>query len=152
MNRPRKPRLPGLVIANHQTGVALDLPGLERRLPDAWSAVIAEPPGPADTLLPELEEVEISILSDEEIGRQHEAFLGDPSPTDVITFHHGELLVSADTAARESKSRSQPVERELFLYLLHGLLHLHGYGDHAEAERSQMHAIQDRLLSQLWPD
>lgn len=152
MNRTRKPRVPAIFVANHQERVPLDLPRLEQLLPAAWEAVVQEAPGPADTLLPELEELEVSILSDEEISRQHEAFLGDPSPTDVITFQHGELLISADTAARESRSRAQPLERELLLYLLHGLLHLHGFGDQSIAERSQMHAIQDRLLSQLWPD
>lgn len=152
MNAKRKSLLPAIFVANHQDAVPLDLPLLERLLPAAVTAVLRQPPGPGDTLLPQIEEVELSILSDEEISRQHEAFLGDPTPTDVITFHHGELLLSAETAARESRNRSHPVERELLLYAVHGLLHLHGYDDHCASDSARMGTLQDQILPELWPE
>lgn len=95
--------------------------------------------------------LEISILDDAEIARIHDEQMGDPTATDVITFQHGELLISADTAQREAMSRKWPVERELLLYIVHGLLHLHGYDDLTPDLREAMHAQQDAILDRLWP-
>ena len=148
---PTQP-LPSILVANHQDQVPVDLIKLEQLLPKALAAVLGQTPGPSDSPLSSLEEIEVTILSDEEIAEQHEVFLGDPSPTDVITFQHGELLISADTAARECSESLQPLERELLLYSIHGLLHLRGYDDLSASDREQMHAVQDRILALLWPE
>ena len=58
--------------------------------------------GPGDAPLGELGEIEVSLVSDEDIARVHGEFMDDPTPTDVITFQHGEILVSLDTARREA--------------------------------------------------
>ena len=60
-----------------------------------------------------LEAVEISTVSDESIAHVHREFMGDPSPTDVITFHHGEIIVSLDTAQRQAAENGEPYEREV---------------------------------------
>ena len=79
------------------------------------------------------------------------SFSAIPTPTDVITFHHGEILISAETAAREATMRGTPVSREVTLYLVHGLLHLHGHADQSEAARALMHQTQERILDAAWP-
>ena len=117
-----------------------------RALPLVWSQ-----PGAAPSVLPDLEEVEISLLDDRTMAEVHGDFLDDPTPTDVITFHHGEILVSAETAAREAAERGGPVLRETALYVIHGLLHLHGHTDAEPAARDAMHAAQDRILQAVWP-
>ena len=129
----------------------MDQEVIEGLLPSALEAVLKLPTGPKDPCLTEQELIEISILSDHDIGEVHAQFLNDPTPTDVITFHHGEILASAETAAREAKTRKWPVERELLLYLIHGLLHLHGYDDHAPDDRERMHQHQGEILDLLWP-
>ncbi|MEZ5304123.1 MAG: hypothetical protein R3F11_26290 [Verrucomicrobiales bacterium] len=49
----------------------------------------------------------------------HAQFMGRSRSTDVITFDHGEILVSADTAERAGRGHGQPcVERELLLYII----------------------------------
>ena len=90
-----------------------------------------ENPAPEGTQnLPALGEVEISIVSDEIIGQVHDEFFNDPDPTDVITFQHGEILVSYDTAKLSAQEYLHSSLKELFLYVVHGLLHLNGHLDH----------------------
>ena len=97
-----------------------------------------------------LTEIEISLVSDEDIARVHGEFLSDPTPTDVITFHHGEVLISLDTAQRQAPEHGETYEREVALYIIHALLHLAGWDDHEESEREQMHRTQSAILDQTW--
>ncbi len=101
--------------------------------------------------LAHLEEIEITFLSDEEIATVHGEFMDDPTATDVITFHHGEILISLDTAARQGESFSHPYEREVALYIIHGLLHLAGWDDRDPTERDLMHLQQNAILQVVWP-
>lgn len=97
-------------------------------------------------LLGELEEVEINLINDEAIAVIHGEFMDDPTPTDVITFHHGEIFVSVETAAREAPHHGNSVAEEILLYIIHGLLHLNGHTDLAEAERNRMTREQETIL------
>ncbi len=108
-----------------------------------------EHPGTASCDLPGLAEVEISIVSDEMISQVHADYLNDPTPTDVITFPYGEILVSIDTAASEAQQHGHSTEDELLLYMIHGLLHLNGHLDAEEADRIAMHEVQDRIWAEV---
>jgi len=145
------PAEPVLELYNCQEEVPLDLRDLETALRIAFPKVLLAETGGGEALLGELEMVEMSILSDAAIAEAHGQFMDDPTPTDVITFQHGEILASAETAAREAAERAWPVERELLLYLIHGLLHLHGHLDYEPEERERMHGIQDEILDLVWP-
>lgn len=98
-----------------------------------------------------LEEVEFILVSDRTITRVHGEFLSDPTPTDVITFHHGEILISLDTAEKQAAEHSESFEREVARYMVHGLLHLAGWSDYEPAERAEMHRIQEEILDACWP-
>lgn len=100
-----------------------------------------------DAPLAQLLEIEISIVTDAVITRVHAEFLDDPTPTDVITFHHGEIIVSADTAAREGPAHGLSVDHELGLYMIHGLMHLAGWDDHDPAEAAEMKRLQEGVLA-----
>ena len=114
---------------------------LRRLLPE----LLAAPRGP-EHVLSELECVEISIVDDATISQVHAEFLNDPSATDVITFPYGEILVSADTAARYAAAHHLPPEQELFRYMVHGLTHLHGYLDSNLKEREALFSVQEALV------
>ncbi len=129
---------------------ASDLAHLAAVLEQALPAVMACP-GPESSVLEALEEVEISLLDDAAMAAVHGEFLEDPSPTDVITFHHGEILISVETAAREAAGRGDHPLRESALYAIHGLLHLHGHADADHAGRAAMQAAQERILQAVWP-
>ncbi len=102
--------------------------------------------GGEEPVLPELAEVEVSLIDDATIAEVHGEFMDDPTPTDVITFHHGEILVSLDTARREGPGHGNSPEDETLLYIIHGLLHLNGHTDLREPDRTAMHLAQEAIL------
>jgi len=99
-------------------------------------------------------EVRARLVDDDEMSREHEAHLGDPTTTDVMTFDLAEapgtldadLLVCVDEAARQASARGHAVEREVLLYIVHGVLHCAGENDTDEASSARMHAREDELL------
>jgi probable rRNA maturation factor len=142
--------MPELSLFDHQSALPLDLNQLlaigRAALPEVLKA-----PGPETPVLPELEEIEVSFISDETIGQVHAEFLNDPDPTDVITFAHGEILISTETAIRQAADHGQPPDRETALYLIHGLLHLNGHEDHTQEGFETMRRLQSQILDDLWP-
>lgn len=137
-----------LSVYNRQKTHRPDLPWLRRIVKAALPHCLAAASSP-DAPLHELEEIEFTIVSDAEIAAVHAEFLDDPTPTDVITFHHGEILVSADTALRQGSEHGQPLNTELALYMIHGLMHLGGWDDHEEAEASEMTRLQEGILKEV---
>lgn len=89
--------------------------------------------------------IEVAVVSDAVIARVHVQFMAVPGATDVITFEHGEIVISADTASVQASERGHGVTEELALYIIHGLLHLNGYDDIAPRDRARMHRVQNRI-------
>ena len=74
-----------------------------------------------------------------------------PDATDVITFEHGEIVVSMTTAQREAAARIEPLEREVLRYIVHGLLHLNGHEDARAEDAAAMWKAQETAVERLWP-
>ena len=140
---------PRLQIFNHQARqpVPLELwqSAAERALPLCLASAVL----PASDLHA-LEDIEVSLVDDTTMARVHGEFLDDPAPTDVITFPHGEIFISLDTAQRQSLDHGETYEREVARYLVHALLHLAGWDDRAPDDRAAMHAEQERVLGLIW--
>jgi len=94
-------------------------------------------------------EITVLIVSDRRIVALHQEFCGLAGPTDVLTFRHGEIVISAETAARQAKMFRSSLAGEIRLYLLHGLLHLAGFNDVAPRQRKQMLQLQSKLFFSL---
>ena len=99
-------------------------------------------------------ELSIAFVTDSAIAKIHQTFMNDPSPTDVITFppdpamhFAGEIIVSVDHALEQSTAFKEPFSRELSLYLIHGWLHLAGYDDRTEADRTAMRKAEQKALT-----
>ncbi len=93
--------------------------------------------------------VVVALIDDETMAGLHERFLGKKGPTDVLSFPHGEIVVSADTARREAEARGiKPID-ELVLYVVHGALHLDGYDDRTPKQREEMRRAERRVLTKL---
>jgi probable rRNA maturation factor len=103
-------------------------------------------------VLARLDEVEISIVSDKVIAQVHQDFMDVPGATDVITFAHGEIVISAQTARVYALKYENSFEKEIMLYIIHGLLHLAGHEDTELQERQAMEEIQMQILEQVWSD
>ena len=136
---------PELLIVNQQNRVGVDLDDLcdfaVRALPHCIECA-----GRHERTLPELEEVTIVLVDDDEIARLHSEFMQVEGPTDVITFHHGDIAISAETAQRQAEEFDSNLAHEIQLYIVHGLLHLNGYEDSDQCEREVMHREQSRIL------
>ncbi len=138
--------IPKVKIYQRQKAQNCDLKWLRLAIANAVPLCLQHVKG-EDAPLASLPEVEASIVSDADIAQVHADFLDDPTPTDVITFHHGEIIVSADTAAREGPTHGLSFDHELCLYLIHGLMHLAGWDDHEPEEAAEMKRRQEAVLA-----
>jgi len=55
------------------------------------------------------------------------------------------VVISAETANREAKRRKVHTQEEIYLYLIHGILHLLGYDDTRAIDRKKMKAKEKEL-------
>ena len=100
-------------------------------------------------------ELSILIVNDAQIREINRDYLGKDRPTNVISFAMqegegegvqpdllGDVVISAETAARDAVEARTSFESELYFLLLHGVLHLLGYdherGTQAEAKRMEV--------------
>jgi probable rRNA maturation factor len=84
------------------------------------------------------------LTDDKQMLELNRTYLGIEAPTDVLAFPSGEVdpetgayylgdvLVSYPRAAAQAAAAGHPVEAELQLLVVHGMLHLCGY-DHIDA-------------------
>ena len=93
------------------------------------------------------EEILVVLVSDRKISEIHQQFMGIAGATDVITFQHGEIVVSVETAARQAVEYKTDLLHELRLYIAHGFLHLAGYDDHSEEGFREMAKVQNELVA-----
>lgn len=106
-------------------------------------------------------ELSILIVDDPQIAALNSDYLDRPGPTNVIAFPMqegafaevsplllGDVVISADTAAKEGAAGGSGLEERLLYLLIHGILHLFGY-DHEEstAEALRMEAKAEELLA-----
>ncbi len=107
----------------------------------------------------------LSLLVTDDPGIQtlHRDFMGDDTPTDVLSFaaespeafpmdagagrYLGDIAVSWDTAAAQGPEAGMSAKEEVAFLALHGLLHLMGADDETAADRAAMLARQTTLLA-----
>lgn len=134
-----------LTLQNRQRKFSFDLgfirKGFERALP-----LCLEQPGPEEPVLANLQRVDAVLLPDATMVGLHRDFFQDPSPTDVITFPYGEILLGAGFITANAIRLGHAPEREALLCLIHGLLHLNGFDDLQDKNREQMQARQEEIL------
>lgn len=88
-------------------------------------------------------------------------YLGIDAPTDVLSFpasetdpetgarYIGDILISIPRAQAQAESAGHPLEGEVQLLVVHGVLHLLGH-DHANAEeKARMWKAQGEILEGL---
>lgn len=143
-----------VIVGNHQE--VTDIPehwltALEDVANHAAELALAQAVG-QDTPLALLATLEVALVDDETSDRVHQDFMDIEGPTDVITFHHGEIVIGTEVAARQAAEYGEPLPRELLRYLVHGLLHLAGHEDADPADRATMESAQEAIVTRLWND
>lgn len=106
-------------------------------------------------------ELELIFLDDRSIKILNKKYKGRDRATDVLTFdidrrdfgshvNLAEAYISVDRAAENAGTYGTQVSEELFLYVIHAILHIFGYDDESAAGRRKMFKKQDEILKHLW--
>lgn len=96
--------------------------------------------------------LEIIFLGDKEIKPINKKYKRRNAPTDVLSFELdelGEIIISSDTALKNSEIFHTSFEEEIVLYVIHGILHLFGYDDGTVREKKRMSKKEDVILEAL---
>jgi probable rRNA maturation factor len=133
--------MPSLELVNRQRKKRLD-----RIRFRAFAVPAMEKVSEMITAVPLPEEIIVVFVSDAKMEGIHREFMAMEGPTDVITFQHGEIIISVETAERQAKRLSSSFSRELRLYFVHGLLHLAGLDDLTEDGFAKMVAAQEQIV------
>lgn len=116
-------------------------------------------------------ELSMVLLDTAAMADLHMRWMDLPGPTDVMSFPMdelepggrpdaaepgpsmlGDIVLCPQFAADQAKAAGHPLEHELALLTVHGVLHLLGY-DHAEPdEEKEMFALQAQLLEGWYAD
>ena len=117
--------------------------------------------------LGEQEEVDITIVTDDEIHALNRDYRNVDRATDVLSFAldedggepelvggpevHllGDIIISAETAARQAEEFGHGLERETVYLAVHGLLHLLGYDHMQEEDKAIMRAKEEEALREI---
>lgn len=101
-------------------------------------------------------EILLLFTSNEYLISINRRFLKHDYYTDVITFSNGrkalvagEVYISVDQVILNAKSLKVDWTVELLRVITHGILHLIGYDDQTESQRSFMRSLEDHYLCQL---
>jgi len=100
-------------------------------------------------------ELNYIFCSDEYLHKLNVEYLDHDTLTDIITFPindnpiQSDIFISIDRVKDNASDRSISFEDELYRVIVHGLLHLLGYGDKSLAEKATMRLKEDECLSRL---
>ena len=91
-------------------------------------------------------ELSWSFVEPAEMEELHVRFMGEPGPTDVLSFPMDEdgLLGDVVVCPEVARSNNPDLGSELRLLVAHGVLHLLGYDHQEDDERREMWERQDR--------
>lgn len=110
-------------------------------------------------------EISLTFVDDEQIRRLNRDYRGLDQPTDVLSFAMressdeepamasdptfdvlGDVVISLETAERQSKDYGHSLRREIGYLTVHGVLHLLGYDHQTETERDLMRQKEEAVL------
>ena len=88
----------------------------------------------------------------------NQQYLNHDTLTDIITFDYsepaaksieGEIFISVQRVRENAKKMETDFSTELHRVIIHGVLHLIGYGDKRVEEKKQMRKKEDKYLNGL---
>jgi probable rRNA maturation factor len=142
------------VDLNNESGLPADGPGLVRLATFALDQLRIHP----------LAELSVVLVDEATMSAYHQKYMGEPGPTDVLSFPMdelrppnddedppagllGDIVLCPAVTARQAQEHGRTAEAEAEYLLVHGLLHLLGF-DHAEPdEKTEMFTLKDTILA-----
>ena len=118
----------------------LSILGSKARVPRKRGKVLREAKGGSICIL---------FADDAWIRRLNKRYRKINKSTDVLAFETGDIIISAETAARNSRGFGSTLADELKLYMIHGILHLSGYDDTTSPKKETMRIMEERVLKRL---
>ena len=116
-------------------------------------------------------EMGLVITSAEAVQQLNKTYRGEDEPTDVLAFHMfpqteqegepsfvappdgirhlGEVVISYTQAVQQAREQGHPIDQELALLTVHGVLHLLGWDHEQPEERQRMRAREEEILSSI---
>jgi probable rRNA maturation factor len=132
-----------------------EFPFPEHLLERAANAALVHQSQPLDS------ELSIILTNDARLHELNLNYLAVDAPTDVLSFpasetdpetgarYIGDILISMPRAQAQAEAAGHPLESEVQLLVVHGVLHLLGH-DHAQAdEKARMWKAQAEILEAL---
>ena len=138
--------VPEISVRNPQRTISVNAVGLENFAARAVRYCV-QLRKRKQTDLSKLPRIFVWLISDRRMSQLHRQFLDETGSTDVLTFQHGEIFISVETAKRHAHMFGNSLMRELQLYIVHGLLHLHGLDDRTQSGARKMKKAQEKILS-----
>lgn len=142
------------VDINNESGSEADSPGLVRLATFALDQLRIHPQA----------ELSVLLVDEDTMSSYHEKYMGEPGPTDVLSFPMdelrppgeddeppvgllGDIVLCPAVTDRQAREHGRSSAAEAEYLLVHGILHLLGY-DHADDdERSEMFGLKDRIIA-----
>lgn len=100
-----------------------------------------------------LGDLSLVFCSDDYILEVNKTYLNHDYFTDIITFDYsefpvvlGDLIISLDTVLSNSVKYNVSFQEELFRVVIHGCLHLCGFGDKSPDEEVRMRNMENHYL------
>lgn len=145
---------------SEEDGDWTSIPGLEPAIRKVAEALARHPAGARVRC----REATIVLGSDTLLRRLNGAYRGKDAPTNVLSFpfkpraaradqeadcYLGDVVLAAETIAREAAERRvEPIHHVQHL-VLHGLLHLIGYDHESDAQAVKMERLETEILTGL---
>lgn len=107
-------------------------------------------------------ELSVVFTDDAAIRALNAEWRGKDKPTNVLSFPAfppakggplppmlGDIVLAAETVAREAQEENKPLESHMTHLVIHGLLHLLGYDHETDDEAEEMEAVERAALARL---
>jgi len=140
--------VPEIKVRNLQRKISVNVAELEEFAGNAVKRCLQLRKGKR-TDLRKLNAISVWLISDWRISRLHLQFLGESGPTDVMTFHDGQIFISVETARQNARDFGNSLMSEIKLCIVHGLLHLHGFDDRTSGALGRMKKKQEKILRSM---
>lgn len=101
-------------------------------------------------------QINFVFMDDAALLKNNIQFLDHHTFTDIITFDYceklkvnGDILISVERVMENAKKFGVEFDAELQRVMIHGILHLCGYGDKSKPAREQMRKKEDWALKKF---
>lgn len=100
-------------------------------------------------------EINVVFTSDRKLRDINLKYLNTDNYTDIITFDlsdeeliiSGDIYISLERIVENARTFEVGIENELHRVLIHGILHLLGFDDRTETQRTEMRKLENLFLS-----